>query len=50
MKIIEILKEDQQIDASSMEKAGRNVCNYEEEIYLQPIDENWTQKTAFSQK
>jgi hypothetical protein len=48
MKIINILKEEQRINVSSVDKTATNVCNYKRGLYLQPIDENWTQETAFS--
>jgi hypothetical protein len=48
MKIIEILKEEQKIDDSSMDKAVANIYNHKEGIYSLSRNENWTQVTVHS--
>jgi hypothetical protein len=50
MKILEILKEEQEIDDSSMDKAVTNISNQKEGIYSLSRNENWTQATAHSHK
>jgi hypothetical protein len=50
MKIINILKEKQKIDDSSMDKAVISICNHEIGIHSLSRNINWTQITAHSQK
>jgi hypothetical protein len=50
MKTIEILKEEQKIGDSSMDKVVGNLCNHEEGTYSPSRNENWTQVTAHSHK
>jgi hypothetical protein len=50
MKLIKILKEEQKMNDSSMDKAVVNIRNHEEGIHSLSRNENWMQITVYSQK